>query len=72
MKRLKNVEFYWLDFEKVLASLNSLDCVVDHPVNVVIWFETFNEDQVSQLKSIPVVDNIRFGDEVEGNMDYLQ
>lgn len=72
MKRLKKVEFYWLDFEKVLASLNSLHCVVDHPVNVIIWFEPFNEDQVSQLKLIPVVDNIRFGDDVEGDMDYLQ
>jgi|688.fasta_scaffold120249_5 hypothetical protein len=72
MKRLKKVEFYWLDFEKVLVSLNSLNCVVDHPVNVVIWFEPFNEDQVSQLKLIPVVDNIRFGDDVEGDMDYSQ
>lgn len=72
MKRLKKVEFYWLDFEKVLVSLNSLNRVVDHPVNVVIWFEPFNEDQVSQLKLIPVVDNIRFGDDVEGDMDYSQ
>lgn len=72
MKRLKKVEFYWLDFEKVLVSLNSLNCVVDHPVNVVIWFEPFNEDQVSQLKLIPVVDNIRFGDDVEGDLDYSQ
>lgn len=72
MKRLKTVEFYWLDFDRVLTSLKSLDSVVDHPVNVIIWFGTFSKDQVSQLKLLPIVDSIRFESDVEGDMDYLQ